>query len=82
MTTLYIDLDNDNFPSFKIVRSNNASRWSTCVANLLHCTDGRLLIEVPNFVSVPLNLIPESLYKADKPQVITYLQIHYPEYLL
>jgi hypothetical protein len=82
MTTLYIDLDDDDFPSFKISRSNNASRWSTCIADLLHCTDGRLAIEVPNFIAVPLNLIPKSLYKSDKPQIMTYLQTYYPEYLL
>ena len=82
MITLYIDLDNDNFPSFKIVRSNNASRWSARITDLLHCTDGRLLIEIPNFVAIPFNLIPESLYKADKSQIIAYLQNHHPELLI
>lgn len=82
MTTLYIDLDDDDDLFFRIIRIDSTSRWGTCIANILQCSNGRLAIEVPNFVSVPLNLIPESLYKADKPQIIAYLQTHHPEYLL
>ena len=82
MTTLYIDLDNDDDLFFRIIRIDSSSRWDTCITNILHCVNGERAINVPNFVSVPFNLIPEPLYKADKPQIITYLQNHYPEYLL
>lgn len=82
MTTLYIDLDDNDNLFFRIIRIDSTSNWGTCIANILQCSNGRLAIGVPNFVSVPLKLIPESLYKADKSQIMTYLQTYYPEYLL